>query len=72
MQDWKVTASGYDFRPAHAAMQRYVDGNLLSGISSAVLVGRDLVDVGCVGWADKEAQIQLRQTIFSGCSPTRS
>src|SRR5499433_2051835 len=46
--------------PAHAAMQRYVDGNLLSGFSSAVLVGRDLVDVTCIGWADKEAQTPLR------------
>src|ERR1700741_438584 len=60
MEDMKVTASGYDFRPAHAAMQRYVDGNLLSGLSAAVLVGRDLVDVNCIGWADKEAQIPLR------------
>jgi CubicO group peptidase (beta-lactamase class C family) len=60
MEDMKVTASGYDFRPAHAAMQRYVDGNLLSGFSSAVLVGRDLADVTCIGWADKEAQIPLR------------
>jgi hypothetical protein len=42
MKDMKVTASRYDFRPAQAAMQRYVDGNLLSGLSSAVLVGRDL------------------------------
>jgi CubicO group peptidase (beta-lactamase class C family) len=60
MEGMKVTAAGYDFRPAHAAMQRYVDGNLLSGFSSAVLVGRDLVDVLCIGWADKEAQIPLR------------
>src|SRR5262245_53883464 len=60
MEDMKVTATGYDFRPAHAAMQRYVDGNLLSGFSSAVLVGRDLVDVKCIGWADMEAQIPLR------------
>src|ERR1700751_24334 len=60
MEDMKVTATGCDFRPAHAAMQRYVDGNLLSGFSSAVLVGRDLVDVKCLGWADKEAQIPLR------------
>ena len=60
MEDIKVTAAGYDFRPAHAAMQRYVDGNLLSGFSSAVLVGRDLADVTCIGWADKEAQIPLR------------
>ena len=60
MEDLKVTANGYDFKPARAAMQRYVDGNLLSGISWAVLVGRDLVDVSCVGWADKEAQTPLR------------
>ena len=60
MENMKVTASAYDFKPAHAAMQRYVDNNLLSGISSAVLVGRDLVDVNCVGWADKEAQTPLR------------
>lgn len=60
MEDMKITATGYDFRPAHAAMQRYVDGNFLSGFSSAVLVGRELVDVKCIGWADKEAQIPLR------------
>ncbi len=68
----KVTASGYDFRPAHAAMQRYVDANVLPGISSAVLVGRDLVDVHCVGWADKEAQIPLRTDhIFKVFSNTK-
>jgi CubicO group peptidase (beta-lactamase class C family) len=60
MEDMKVTAKGYDFSQAHAAMQRYVDGNILSGVSSAVLVGRELVDVSCVGWADKEAQMPLR------------
>jgi CubicO group peptidase (beta-lactamase class C family) len=60
MEGMKVTSNGYDFRPAHAAMQRYVDGNILAGFSSAVLVGRDLVDVKCIGWADKEAQIPLR------------
>jgi CubicO group peptidase (beta-lactamase class C family) len=60
MEDMKVTATGYDFRSAHAAMQRYVDGNLLPGFSSAVLVGRDLVDLICIGWADKEARIPLQ------------
>jgi CubicO group peptidase (beta-lactamase class C family) len=60
MEDLKVTAIRYDFRHAHAAMQRYVDGNLLSGFSSAVLVGRELADVTCIGWADKEARIPLR------------
>jgi CubicO group peptidase (beta-lactamase class C family) len=60
MQDMKVTAAGYDFGAAHAVLRRMVDGNILSGASSAVLVGRDLVDLDCVGWADKEAQIPLR------------
>ncbi len=60
MQDMKVTAAGYDFGAAHAAIGRLVDGNILSGVSSAVLVGRDLVDVNCTGWADKEAQVRLR------------
>jgi CubicO group peptidase (beta-lactamase class C family) len=60
MEEMKVAASGYDFRPAHAAMQRYVDGNYLAGFSSAVLVGRELVDVKCLGWADKEAGTPLR------------
>jgi len=60
MEDMKVAAIGYNFRPAHAAMQRFVDGNFLSGFSSAVLVGRELADVKCIGWADKEAQMPLR------------
>jgi len=60
MEDMKVTAGGYDFGPAHAAMRRFVDEDILSGVSSAVLVGRDLVDVNCVGWADKEARTPLR------------
>ncbi|SHH45461.1 CubicO group peptidase, beta-lactamase class C family [Bradyrhizobium erythrophlei] len=72
MEDMKVTANGYDFEPAHAAMQRLVDGNILSGVSSAVLVGRDLVDVNCAGWADKEAQTPLRvDHIFRVFSNTR-
>src|SRR5512141_3405877 len=72
MEDMKVTASGYDFKPAQAAMQRYVDNNLLSGISWAVMVGRDLVDVNCVGWADKEAQTPLRSDhIFRVFSNTK-
>jgi CubicO group peptidase (beta-lactamase class C family) len=60
MEDMNVTARGYDFAAAHAAMRRYVDADILAGVSSAVLVGRDLVDVNCVGWADKEARTPLR------------
>jgi CubicO group peptidase (beta-lactamase class C family) len=60
MEDMTVTARGYDFSAAHAAMRRYVDGDILSGVSSAVLVGRELADVHCVGWADKEAKTPIR------------
>ena len=60
MEDLTVIPSGYDFAAAHAMLRRYVDGDILPGVSSAVLVGRDLVDLHCVGWADKEAQTPLR------------
>jgi len=60
VEDMKVTATEHDFRPAHLAMQRYVGENILPGVSSALLVGRDLIDVKCFGWADKEAQKPLQ------------
>lgn len=60
MHALNVTDRGHDFSPMHAAMQRYVDQDLLSGVASAVLVGRDLVDLNLVGWADKERQEALR------------
>ena len=60
MEDMQVTAKGCDFGAAHATLQRMIDGDILSGVSSAVLVGRDLVDVNCAGWADREAQVPLR------------
>jgi CubicO group peptidase (beta-lactamase class C family) len=60
MQDMTVTPTSYDFSAVHATLQRYVDGNLLSGVSSAVLIGRDLVDLHCTGLADKEQAIALR------------
>ncbi|HZR90382.1 MAG TPA: serine hydrolase domain-containing protein [Bradyrhizobium sp.] len=72
MENLNVTATGYDFRPAHAAMQRYVDADILPGFSSAVLVGRELADVSCIGWADKEARIPLRvDHIFRAFSNTK-
>ena len=60
MQDMTLTPTNHDFSAVHAAMRRYVDANILSGVSSAVLVGRDLVDINCVGWADKEKGEALR------------
>ena len=56
-----MTARGYDFGTVRAAMRRYVDASLLAGVSWAVLAGRELVDVQCIGWADKERGVELRR-----------
>ena len=54
-------------------MKRYVDDDILAGVSSAVFVGRELLDLNCVGWADKEARIPLRMDhifrVFSNTPP---
>jgi CubicO group peptidase (beta-lactamase class C family) len=72
MSNLQITTSPYDFSAAHAALQRYVDGDLLSGVSSAVLVGRDLVDLHCAGYADIEAKIPLRSDhLFRAFSNTK-
>lgn len=60
MQDMTLSPTNHDFSTVHATMRRYVDTNILSGVASAVLVGRDLVDVNCVGWADKAKAEPLR------------
>ncbi len=53
-------------------MQRYVDQEILPGVSSAVLVGRDLVDVHCTGWADREGDVRLDEGhIFRAFSNTK-
>jgi hypothetical protein len=49
----------FDFEPVHAAMRRYVESDLLAGLSSAVLRGSELVDLHCVGWADREQGVAL-------------
>lgn len=62
----------YDFSAVHAAMRRYVDAEILPGVSSAVLIGRDLTDLHCAGWADREAKVALREDhIFRVSSNTK-
>ncbi len=62
----------FDFGAVHAAMRRYVDAEILPGVSSAVLLGRDLVDLHCTGWADREAKTALREDhIFRAFSNTK-
>jgi CubicO group peptidase (beta-lactamase class C family) len=60
MTDLTITPTNFHFAPLHAAMQRLVDRELLAGVSHALLRGRDLVDLACVGWADREQKIALR------------
>jgi CubicO group peptidase (beta-lactamase class C family) len=50
-----------DFSGLHAAMQRWVDGEFLPGVSIAVLMGGDRVHTHCTGWADRERGIALRE-----------
>jgi CubicO group peptidase (beta-lactamase class C family) len=55
-----ITPSQYDFGAIAPAMQTYVDRKILSGVSSAILSGQDLVHFHAAGWADIENQIPLR------------
>lgn len=60
------------FQALHRAMQRYVDADLLPGVSCAVLVGRELVDEHCCGWADRENRVPLaREHLFRVFSNTK-
>ena len=71
MQELKVVSSGRDFGAVKDSMQRYVDLDVLPGVSWAVLSGRDLVDVNQVGWADRESRVALRRDhIFRAFSNT--
>ncbi len=61
-----------DFSAARTAMQRYVDREILPGVSWAVLRGREVVDQQCVGFADREASTALRPDhIFRAFSNTK-
>lgn len=55
-----VVPSRFDFSAIAPAMQSYVDKKILSGVSSAILHGQDLVHSQVVGWADIEHQVPLR------------
>jgi CubicO group peptidase (beta-lactamase class C family) len=72
LEDLTVRDSGIDFAPVHTAMGRYVDGDLLAGVSMAVLRGRELVDLHCEGWADREQREPMRvDHLFRAFSNTK-
>jgi CubicO group peptidase (beta-lactamase class C family) len=60
MDPLTVIPTRYDFSAVHAAMQRYVEQQILPGVSYAILQGRDVIASGCVGWADREREVLLR------------
>jgi len=61
-----------DFSAVRAAMQRYVDQEIVPGVSWSVLRGRDVIDQQCVGFADREANVALRTDhIFRAFSNTK-
>lgn len=67
-----MDAKARNFAELRAAMQRYVDRDILAGLSWTVLHGHDVVDQQCVGWADREAKIELRiDHIFRAFSNTK-
>ncbi len=72
MTDLKPSATAHDFSGVHAALRGYVDRRILPGVSHAVLRGRDLIDVGCTGWADIEDRVPLRTDhLFRAMSNTK-
>ncbi|MBR0776195.1 beta-lactamase family protein [Bradyrhizobium diazoefficiens] len=61
-----------DFSAVRTAMQRYVDQEIIPGVSWAVLRGSEIVDQQCVGFADREANTALRPDhIFRAYSNTK-
>ena len=49
-----------DFRQIDALLQSCVDREELPGVSYAVLRGGEVIARNCLGWADREAQVPLR------------
>ena len=65
-----MDAKTRNFTDVRAAMQRYVDQEILAGVSWTVLRGRDVADQQCVGFADREAKTRCDPTTSSAPSPT--
>jgi CubicO group peptidase (beta-lactamase class C family) len=55
-----MTIKNLDFTAAHSLLQNAVDGQLLAGVSAAVMFNGELVDAFCTGMADMESGEALR------------
>lgn len=56
-----ATPPSPDCTALHAAMQRWVDGHFLAGVSVALLRPGQPTHVHCTGWADQERGERLRE-----------
>lgn len=56
----EAAISNYDFSDMHTAMQRYIDDDLLSCVSSVVLDGTEVVDRRDFGFMDLETREPMR------------
>lgn len=50
-----------DLRSVDEALQSWVDGEVLPGVSYAVVRGGEVVARRAIGWADREARVPLRE-----------
>ena len=55
-----MTTHNIDFTTAHAVLQNAIDGQLLAGVSAAVMFNGEVVDTFCAGMADMESGETLR------------
>jgi CubicO group peptidase (beta-lactamase class C family) len=61
-----------DFRAVDAALRQRIGNEELAGVSYAVLRGPELLARTCLGWADREAQVPLREDhLFRAFSNTK-
>ena len=55
-----MTTKKVDFTAAHAVLQNAIDGQLLAGVSAAVMFNGEVIDTFCAGKADQESAESLR------------
>jgi CubicO group peptidase (beta-lactamase class C family) len=61
-----------NFPRVNAALQAVLDGEQLAGVSYAVFRRDGLLGQGCLGWADREAQVPMRTDhLFRAFSNTK-
>lgn len=61
-----------DFPAVDAALQAVLDGEQLAGVSYAIFRSDEVLARKCVGWADREAQVPMREDhLFRAFSNTK-